>query len=79
MWSDTGTKAVNQQTKDCNVNSTKKTWQTPSIEIFGTMREKTEQEPPNAKLVGSFDGDPFEDCPPGQFEMGGCNGAGGVS
>jgi hypothetical protein len=54
----------------------KKTWQTPSLEMFGTMHEKTLEGNPNAKLEGSFDGDPFEDCPPGQFP---CDGAGGVS
>ena len=53
----------------------KKTWQTPSLEMLGSMREKTLD---NAKLPGSFDGDPFEDCPPGQFEMDACNGGGGV-
>lgn len=54
----------------------KKTWTTPGVETLGSMREKTQE---NAKLAGSFDGDPFEDCPPGQFEMGGCNGIGVVS
>lgn len=45
----------------------KKTWETPSVKVFGTMREMTQQGDPNAKLAGSHDGDPFEDCPRGQF------------
>jgi hypothetical protein len=63
--------------------TSKKTWKTPSVEAFGTMCEKTEQtgDPPNAKLPGTFDGDPFEDCPPGQVLMGDIcvDGSGGVS
>jgi len=80
MWS---VKGVRQSRGNYNEdeNMNKKTWQTPSLEMFGTMHEKTEQEPPNAKLAGSFDGDPFEDCPPGQFKMGDIcvPGEGGVS
>ena len=53
--------------------TSKKTWKTPSLESFGSMQEKTAE---NAKLPGSFDGDPFQDCPPGQFP---CDGQGGTS
>ena len=58
--------------------TSKKTWKTPSIEAFGSMQEKTAE---NAKLPGTFDGDPFEDCPPGQVLMGDIcvDGSGGVS
>lgn len=34
------------------------------VERFGSFAETTRQ---NAKLVGSFDGDPFDDCPRGQY------------
>jgi hypothetical protein len=70
-----GHEAVERQLNE-DVGMNKKAWQTPSLEMFGTMHEKTQEGDPNAKLEGSFDGDPFEDCPPGQFP---CNGAGGVS
>lgn len=53
----------------------KKSWETPQLAELGSIQEKTET---NAKLIGSFDGDPFEDCPPGQYKMDGCNGGGGA-
>jgi hypothetical protein len=55
----------------------RKTWETPNLEVFGSMPELTAQaaDPnpegaPNAKLPGTFDGSPFQVCPPGQYKMG---------
>lgn len=50
---------------------TKKTWETPELEVFGSMQALTAQgEPPNAKFAGTHDGAPHQDCPPGQVKMG---------
>lgn len=54
---------------------TKKIWETPNLEKFGSMRELTAQDAdpnpgdPNAKLPGYFDQSPFQNCPPGQYKM----------
>jgi hypothetical protein len=66
----------------------KKSWETPKLEVFGLLREMTQDaggkgEPP--KFAGVHDNIPQgEDlliqCPPGQFNMDGtCNGIGAVS
>jgi hypothetical protein len=53
----------------------KKTWETPNLEVFGSMPEltATSADPnpgdPNAKLPGYFDQSPFQNCPPGQYKM----------
>jgi hypothetical protein len=69
--------------------SDKRTWETPMLEVFGSMPEltatKADPNPggaPNAKLTGDHDGVPFQDCPPGLAKMGdGCAppGQGGTS
>ena len=67
----------------------KKSWETPKLEVFGSMPEltatKADPNPmgaPNAKLTGTHDGQPFEDCPPGLEKMGDAcvpEGSGGIS
>ena len=54
----------------------KRTWETPELEVFGSMPEltatKADPDPmgaPNAKLAGEHDGAPHQDCPPGQAKM----------
>jgi hypothetical protein len=66
----------------------KKVWEAPRLEEFGAMRELTATSAtpdpmgaPNAKLEGTHDGNPFQDCPPGLFKMDDecVPGSGGVS
>jgi hypothetical protein len=54
----------------------RKTWETPNLEVFGSMPELTAdpadpnpEGAPNAKLPGAFDTSPFSQCPPGQYKM----------
>lgn len=68
---------------------TKKNWETPKLEVFGSMHALTATSAnpnpggaPNAKLAGTHDGEPFQDCPPGLAKMGDLclpPGQGGVS
>jgi hypothetical protein len=63
----------------------KKAWQTPEVEDFGSVREKTRHPNEFPKFLGAHDGVPFtnENCPPGLYNMGPefCveNGGGGTS